>query len=208
MASSEFKVERESAAGPYVRKSLRKGLHLARVCEPETADWYSYAVVPIDADPRYHADFRYGRNRGQRLDGTGSGIRKEVVASWLIDQFPECHLVIEIPMEKPSDPHVDLSAPNLLVCGEELFEHCPPGSGIEEVTLLLLAHIPQWGYHVFGLKLSEGSQLEGCPADLVEAGLASVQFVLVGAYDGEGFALLTREKPKKTVVLRLGMGED
>lgn len=171
-------IEVSGHAIKYARANLKDGLSLSRLSMSVLDGMTAVALVPDRASSERALDFKHG--------GLGRCDISEV-AAMLGREFQRASLIVELPLWRTDDPGISDEASGVMVCGDEVYAVCSLDGSNDAIETTLRMADPSFMYRAFVLT-SEMEFREGaCPPDLVESKAASVDAILVGAYDGEGF---------------------
>lgn len=171
-------IEVSGQAIEYARVNLSDGLSLSQVSMPVLDGMSAVALVPDGASSERVLDFMHG--------GLGRCDINEV-AAMLGREFQGASLVVELPLWRPDDPGIPDGAHSVIVCGDEVYAACSLGGPSAAIETTLRMADPSFMYRAFILMSETEFREDACPPDLVDSKAATVNAILVGAYDGEGF---------------------
>lgn len=167
----------------YVEAAIRDGLSLAHSAKTVLVGMSATAFVPAEASDEKAHDVNYGHLWTSDVDG---------VADSLGILFPDAWLAVELPLLRPDDPSILNRVTCLQVEGEEVFAVCRMSDSRETVVRTLRASDPSLLYVAVLIHGGEAKEMARSVKRQVEEGNAEIVGVLVGAYDGEGFILVSR----------------
>lgn len=169
----------------YVRKSLADGLGLSAAVAPWVDGMSPRAVLPVGAvdDDALLFDRSLGTSATARL------------VTYVRERFEGALVVAELPMRRPEDPPFSGDEFVPIVRGSDVYATCvsdaASSSIVEDVMSSQDATFLYCAF-VFSPDAPATAWLQGNATEIVDS-REQILAVITGAYDGEGYVLLTAE---------------
>ncbi|WP_378741237.1 hypothetical protein [Nocardia brasiliensis] len=169
----------------FAAENLQYGLATSRAVKAQVAGMQAVAMVPPGNPEGNVLDFKHG--------GLGRAVAGDL-AEWLVDRFAGSLLVVELPMRRVDDPEGPVEGFETVARGDDIFGVCTIGHPASAVENALLGHDPTFLYGAFVLQQNETTRAWlNSDTDQLVSDPQQLLVVIVGAYDGEGFVLLSRD---------------
>jgi len=149
--------------------------------------WGGTLLIPDRSDRTRLSDLDAGHNWSD--PDMNWGFPEVTLVEWLRAEYPGSNALLWLPLSLPRDESRDRRPRDWVVLGDEVYSRAGSADSNETWVDVLRSHNPAFMYHCFGIDDSVGT-----PSDLLDPGVveSSLRFVVVGAYDGEGYVVLRR----------------
>jgi hypothetical protein len=173
----------EPTGANYVRSALTAGLSLGQRVSGRAGELPSvYALTAAEQAAERLASLEVGGL-------PGGSVKASALARWLRDRWPAAVVIVAVPLARPDDLALRASNQMFRTCANEVYAVADASADLDAVERALRATDPATGYVVVVADAEGHPGVNECPTDAFDQGSMTLRGVLVGAYDGEGYAV-------------------